>query len=128
MAPAGAPCAAADPHLAGAPFTSAQIEPNGMFREVASYDTLDGLYDCAWSEAQETLLLAASGDGSVKLYDVAAPPMANPLRQFKEHRHEVGTRCHARACAHPRWLVVGRHRADTGPRAAPRARLCSAAA
>jgi hypothetical protein len=57
--------------------------------ETAAFDTADGLYDCAWSEENENILLAASGDGSVKVYDLAAPPMANPLRVFREHKHEV---------------------------------------
>jgi len=137
---------------------------------VAAFDTLDGVYDCCWSEANENILLAASGDGrcvcvfvcvcvcvctsmcafvpvcvrvrvrvrvsacacvcvcarvclclcagcsiliradaftprlelpsplclhrhaaacSIKIYDLAAPPQANPLRQYKEHTHEV---------------------------------------
>lgn len=54
------------------------------------FDTADGLYDCAWSEENENVVLAASGDGSVKVYDLAAPPMANPLRVYREHKHEVG--------------------------------------
>lgn len=53
------------------------------------FDTADGLYDCAWSEENEHVVLAASGDGSVKVYDLAAPPMANPLRVYREHKHEV---------------------------------------
>lgn len=57
--------------------------------ETAVFDTADGLYDCAWSEENENVVLAASGDGSVKVYDLAAPPMANPLRVFHEHKHEV---------------------------------------
>lgn len=57
--------------------------------ETAVFDTADGLYDCAWSEENDNIVLAASGDGSVKVYDLAAPPMANPLRVFREHKHEV---------------------------------------
>lgn len=53
------------------------------------YDTLDGLYDCAWSEANENILVAACGDGSLKVYDLALPPQANPVRVFKEHTREV---------------------------------------
>jgi peroxin-7 len=67
-----------------------QMTPGGLM-ETAAFDTVDGLYDCAWSEENENILLAASGDGSVKVYDLAAPPMANPLRVFKEHKHEVCT-------------------------------------
>ncbi len=101
----------------------AQVEPNGMVREVVAYDTLDGLYDCTWSEASENVLLAACGDGSVKLYDVAAPPQANPLRQYKEHRREVRghahthththmqnpTHAHMRTCAEERRVTPHAH-------------------
>ena len=34
------------------------------------YDTQDGLYDVAWSEVHENQLVTASGDGSIKLWDV----------------------------------------------------------
>lgn len=34
------------------------------------FDTQDGLYDVAWSEVHENQLVTASGDGSVKLWDV----------------------------------------------------------
>lgn len=64
-----------------------EMTPGGLV-EVAAFDTADGLYDCAWSEENEHVLLAACGDGSVKVYDLAAPPMANPLRVFREHKHE----------------------------------------
>ncbi|GLI62683.1 hypothetical protein VaNZ11_005359 [Volvox africanus] len=65
-----------------------EVTPHGAVIEVAQYDTLDGLYDCAWSEANENVLVASSGDGSIKVYDTALPPAANPVRSFKEHRHE----------------------------------------
>lgn len=39
-------------------------------RTEAEFDTQDGLYDCAWSEESENHIVAASGDGSVKLWDV----------------------------------------------------------
>jgi peroxin-7 len=35
-----------------------------------SYETQDGLYDLAWSEVHENQLVTASGDGSIKLWDV----------------------------------------------------------
>lgn len=65
-----------------------QVTPHGVV-EVAAFDTMDGLYDCAWNEENENILLAASGDGSIKVYDLGIPPQANPLRQFHEHKHEV---------------------------------------
>jgi hypothetical protein len=62
--------------------------PGGLV-EAAAFDTADGLYDVAWSEEHEGVLAAACGDGSVKLYDLGAPPAANPLRSLHEHRREV---------------------------------------
>ena len=63
--------------------------PGAPLVEVARFDAADGLYDCCWSEENESVLVSASGDGSVKVWDVAAPPMANPLRSLEEHTHEV---------------------------------------
>lgn len=34
------------------------------------YATQDGLYDVAWSEVHENQLVTASGDGSLRLWDV----------------------------------------------------------
>lgn len=65
-----------------------EVGPNGL-TEVARFETADGLYDCCWSEENENILVSASGDGSVKVWDVAGPPQMNPLRSFEEHTHEV---------------------------------------
>ena len=35
--------------------------------EINAFDTRDGLYDCCWSECHPDILVAASGDGSVKV-------------------------------------------------------------
>ena len=66
-----------------------QMTPGGLV-EHRAFDTADGLYDCCWSEENENILVSACGDGSIKVWDVAAPPAANPLRSFQEHTHEVG--------------------------------------
>lgn len=65
-----------------------ELTPQGIVETIA-YDTADGLYDCTWSEDNENVLVSASGDGSVKVWDTAIPPQANPIRSFEEHRHEV---------------------------------------
>jgi len=65
-----------------------QMTEQGLV-EIRSFDTADGLYDCAWSEENENILISASGDGSIKAWDVNAPPQANPLRSLEEHTHEV---------------------------------------
>jgi len=64
------------------------VTPRGVV-EVASFPTLDGCYDVAWSEASDRLVATAGGDGAVRLWDVAAPPRANPLRAWAEHAREV---------------------------------------
>ena len=40
-------------------------------------------------QENENILVSSCGDGSIKVWDVAAPPQANPLRSFQEHAREV---------------------------------------
>lgn len=75
-----------------------QFGPEGI-REVAAFDTQDGLYDCCWSEENENILVSACGDGKIKVWDVHRPPQDNPLRSLEEHTHEVH-------CVH--WNLVRR--------------------
>lgn len=66
------------------------VDPvTGAFVEVCRFHTRDGLYDCAWSESHESVLVSSCGDGSVKVWDVAAGVAMNPLRSYHEHTHEV---------------------------------------
>ncbi|GAC73003.1 peroxisomal targeting signal type 2 receptor [Moesziomyces antarcticus T-34] len=51
------------------------------------FDTQDGLYDVAFSEAHENQLVTASGDGSIKLWDCALQDY--PIRNWQEHNREV---------------------------------------
>ncbi|GAA6064740.1 hypothetical protein JCM10212_005319 [Sporobolomyces blumeae] len=51
------------------------------------FDTQDGLYDLAWSECHENQVATASGDGSVKLWDVMLNDF--PIRKWHEHQREV---------------------------------------
>ncbi|KAJ3227412.1 peroxisomal targeting signal 2 receptor [Clydaea vesicula] len=62
------------------------LESNGLIVDRV-YDTQDGLFDCAWSENHENQIVASSGDGSVKLYDVTL--MDFPIRFWQEHTKEV---------------------------------------
>lgn len=63
--------------------------PGAPITEIAAFDTADAIYDLAWSESHESLLVAAVADGSVKVYDSNLPPAANPLRSLQEHTREV---------------------------------------
>jgi len=51
------------------------------------YETQDGLYDVAWSEIHENQLVTASGDGSIRLWDVMLKDL--PIRAWQEHTREV---------------------------------------
>ena len=35
-----------------------------------SFETQDGIFDVAWSEIHENQIVTASGDGSIKLWDI----------------------------------------------------------
>lgn len=60
--------------------------PNDM-RIIGQFDTKDGLYDCSWSETHDRLIIAGSGDGSVKMWDISMP--GRPARSWEEHSKEV---------------------------------------
>lgn len=44
-------------------------------------------------QENENILVSSCGDGSIKVWDVAAPAQANPLRHFQEHTREVKLSC-----------------------------------
>jgi len=62
------------------------LTPQGIVAE-KWYDTKDALFDTCWSEAHENQLLAACGDGSVRLFDLAHD--AFPIAVWSEHNREV---------------------------------------
>ena len=47
------------------------------------------IYDTAWSELHENQILAACGDGSVKLFDISLDQF--PIQSWQEHSREVFT-------------------------------------
>lgn len=51
------------------------------------FDTQDSLYDLAWSEVHENQVVVATGDGSIKLFDVALNEF--PVQSWQEHKREV---------------------------------------
>ncbi|RWR89234.1 WD40 repeat [Cinnamomum micranthum f. kanehirae] len=57
--------------------------------ELRFFDTADCIYDCTWSEDNDNLIVAAIADGSVKVFDLALPPSANPIRSLHEHSREI---------------------------------------
>ncbi|KAI0997046.1 hypothetical protein K3495_g11142 [Podosphaera aphanis] len=63
-----------------------RLSENGILQE-KWYDTQDSIYDTTWSESHENQVLAACGDGSVKLFDTSVPDF--PVQNFHEHNREV---------------------------------------
>ena len=59
---------------------------NNTVTPLISFDTRDGVYDCTWSEMVDTHLAFASGDGSVRIWDIKTNKI---LRLFEEHTAEV---------------------------------------
>ncbi|KAA8582962.1 hypothetical protein FQN60_015508, partial [Etheostoma spectabile] len=53
---------------------------------VRSWEWGDGLFDVAWSEANEHIVVAGGGDGTLQLWDTANN--SAPLRVAKEHTQE----------------------------------------
>jgi WD40 repeat protein len=47
---------------------------------LTSFDTQDALFDLAWSEIHENQIVTASGDGSIRLWDVTLVVMWFLLR------------------------------------------------
>ena len=58
--------------------------------ELSSYETQDGLYDVAWSEIHENQLVTASGDGSIKLWDI----MINVRPRSSQDCFPPDSKCH----------------------------------
>ena len=56
-------------------------------KQLAIFNTNDGIYDCAWSEVNENHLLSSCGDGRIRLWDLASN--SNPLRAYIGHNSEV---------------------------------------
>ncbi|XP_061609334.1 peroxisomal biogenesis factor 7 isoform X2 [Phyllopteryx taeniolatus] len=77
--------------------------PAGL-RLVRRWEWSDGVFDVSWSEANEHVLVAAGGDGSLQLWDAHRRDVA-PLRVAKEHTQEVtrtlwGARVSTCMCVH----------------------------
>ncbi|SNX86081.1 related to PEX7 - peroxisomal import protein, peroxin [Melanopsichium pennsylvanicum] len=72
-------------HILSIAPNSTPLNPNLVVEKV--FDTQDGLYDVAFSEAHENQLVTASGDGSIKLWDCTL--QEHPIRNWAEHNREV---------------------------------------
>lgn len=63
------------------------IDDSGIIHHEMSWETQDGLFDVAWSEIHENQVVVASGDGSVKLFDLKVGQF--PVMNWREHQREV---------------------------------------
>ncbi|CUM64729.1 uncharacterized protein PRCAT00002340001 [Priceomyces carsonii] len=63
------------------------IEQDGSIVNQIAWETQDCLFDLAWSEIHENQVSACSGDGSIKLFDLAVPQF--PVMNWHEHTREV---------------------------------------
>lgn len=66
-----------------------EVRGHAEFREVNSYGWSDGLFDVTWSEVNEAILVAASGDGSVIVVDQGIP--GKPAAVLRGHTAEVSS-------------------------------------
>ena len=45
-----------------------RVDPRtGALNPIAMFDSRDGLYDCTWSEENDSVILAGAGDGTLKV-------------------------------------------------------------
>ena len=66
---------------------------NAVYQQACkvTYPCFHQLCSVCHCQENENILASASGDGSIKIWDLSAPPQANPLRSFEEHTREVGS-------------------------------------
>ena len=62
----------------------------GQLQIVRSFDTQDGLYDCAWNEMNQNQLVSGDGGGGIKLWDMNTQD-SFPIAMWKEHQTEVSS-------------------------------------
>ncbi|CAE8638778.1 unnamed protein product, partial [Polarella glacialis] len=62
------------------------VSAPGGPRPVCDWLTKDGVYDVAWSEANEHVLLTGQGDGTLKLFDWSRPQ--GPIMSLEGHQAE----------------------------------------
>ncbi|KAF4673620.1 peroxisomal targeting signal 2 receptor [Perkinsus chesapeaki] len=57
--------------------------------EYQEYLTKDGCFDLAWAEDNDRIVFAATGDGSIKVFDVASPSGNLPIANLVGHSAEA---------------------------------------
>lgn len=57
---------------------------DNSFEEICRYEWQDGLFDVVWSETDPNILVAASGDGILHIWDVNNPQV-HTVRKISYH-------------------------------------------
>ncbi|WWD22694.1 hypothetical protein CI109_107187 [Kwoniella shandongensis] len=67
----------------------AVLDPNvqGGVRVVRGFDTQDCVYDVAWNESHENQIVAACGNGAIKMFDITLEGL--PIKAWHEHSAEI---------------------------------------
>ncbi|XP_066991221.1 peroxisomal targeting signal 2 receptor [Anabrus simplex] len=64
-----------------------EVTPDGNLTEISTFQWTDGLFDVVWSETDANIVVSASGDGVLQLWNVSCPQL--PPQTFREHKKEV---------------------------------------
>lgn len=59
----------------------------GTIIETQSFQWSDGLFDVVWSETDAAVVVSASGDGGLQIWNLACPGLAP--HTLREHKKEV---------------------------------------
>lgn len=73
--------------LGGGTLFVLDISPEGRIFETATYEWSDGIFDVVWSETHPDVLVAASGDGILHVWNSALPQVGNS----SSYSHEKGS-------------------------------------
>lgn len=59
--------------LGGGTLFVLQLTPDGALVELSTSQWPDGLFDVVWSEADPNIVVTASGDGVLQLWNISCP-------------------------------------------------------
>ncbi|KAL1139094.1 hypothetical protein AAG570_009155 [Ranatra chinensis] len=71
----------------GGTLFSLELTPDNTLVEVCTFPWQDGLFDVVWSETDPNIVVTASGDGILHIWNLNSPPL--PVKALKEHKKEV---------------------------------------
>ncbi|XP_046664428.1 peroxisomal targeting signal 2 receptor [Homalodisca vitripennis] len=64
-----------------------EVTPDGSLVELSTSQWPDGLFDVVWSETDANIVVTASGDGVLQLWNILCPQL--PPQTLREHKKEV---------------------------------------